>query len=429
VSDPSRPSSAGRRVTEFDSPNEPLAGQRRWKRILSAAAAILFVVLGVETMLAGAVPVTPRSDFPVYRLAGKAVLEGKDIYGVAGPHGWQYVYPPPFAVAMVPFALLPQAWAMLVWFLLSALLTVRAVRMCVTMARDRLSSEEDVLWLSAVPGLLLIGYYASAITRGQASVVMLWLVVGAIFWEWKGRDAAGAAYLAAAILMKVFPALLLAYFAWRRRWRFVLATLALLAVGAFVMPGAVLGVHKNWAYLRHWGADVALPAIQREHTQSEKALQEQLFDFHKLRNESLYAVLRRLAHTNRAREWAAGIMLAMAIAMWAVGRRSSSHESLLLSSAAVVWALLAPPVSWSHYFILLLLPLTTLVAVARRKEDAVAGRAAWVALAVFGVASIASVALKGKLERYGIPCWAALLVWSALLLAVAREKRVIVVEV
>jgi alpha-1,2-mannosyltransferase len=384
---------------------------------------MLFAVLGVETILAGAVAVTPRSDFPVYWLAGRAVREGRDIYGVAGPHGWQYVYPPPFAVAMVPLALLPQAWAMLVWFLLSALLTIWAVRMCVTMVRDRSSTAEDVLWFSALPGLLLIGFYASAITRGQASVLVLWLVVAAIFWERKGRSLAGAACLAGAILIKVFPVLLLAYFAWRRRWRFILATLALLAVGAFVLPGAALGVHRNWAYLRSWGTEVALPALESQPTPSEMALQKQLFDFHKVRDESLYAVLRRLTHTRRARDWAAGVVLAMAAAMWAVGRRTSSREGLVLSSAAIVWALLAPPVSWSHYFILLLLPLTALVALARRDEDVVVRRAAWAALALFGVGSTASVVLKGKLERYGIPCWAALFVWSVLMLAVARKKR------
>jgi len=427
VSDPSRLFSAGRVPTGFDSSNEPFAGLRRWKLILSAAAAALFVVLGVATMLAGAVPVTPRSDFPVYWLAGKAVLEGRDIYGVAGPHAWQYVYPPPFAVAMVPFALLPLAGAMLVWFVLSALSTVWAMQMCVAMARDRVANEEDVLWLSAIPGLLVIGFYVSAITRGQASVLMLWLVVGAIFWERKGREASGAACLAGAILIKVFPALLLVYFAWRRRWRFLGATLVLLALGV-VLPGAAFGVHRNWTYLRHWETRVALPALGSQLSPSEIALQKQLFDFHKVRDESLYAVLRRLTHTQRARAWAAAVVFAMAAAMWAVGRRTSPREDLFLSSAAVVWTLLAPPVSWSHYFILLLLPLTALVAVARRREDAVARRAAWGALAVFGVAGMVSVALKGKLERYGIPCWATLGVWSVLLLTVARGKRAIAVE-
>jgi hypothetical protein len=396
------------------------------RRILRAATAALFAVLGVETILAGVVAVTPRSDFPVYWLAGKAVLEGSDIYGVAGPHGWQY--PPPFAVAMVPLALLPQAGAMLVWFLLSALLTICAVHMCVTMVRDRRSTEEDVLWFSALPGLLLFGFYASAITRGQASVLVLWLIVAAIFWERKGRDLAGAACLAGAILVKVFPALLLVHFAWRRRWRFVLATLALLAVGAFVVPGAVFGVHRNWTYLRRWEANVALPAMGRQPEPADTALQYQLFDFHKVRDESLYAVLRRLTHTHRAREWGAGVVLAMAVAMWVVGWGTTSREDLLLSSAAVVWALLAPPVSWSHYFILLVLPLTALVALARQGEDAVVRRAAWVALAVFGLGGTVSVVLKGRLERYGIPCWAALVVWTVLMLAVARRKRLIVRE-
>jgi len=48
-----------------------------------------------------------RTDFSVYRDAAAAVLHGQDPYAIRNQRGWAYVYPPPFSVVMVPFALLP----------------------------------------------------------------------------------------------------------------------------------------------------------------------------------------------------------------------------------------------------------------------------------------------------------------------------------
>jgi hypothetical protein len=107
-------------------------------------------------------------------------LQGTDIYAIAGPHGWQYIYPPPFAVAMVPLAWMSLFWAVLVWFALSALMTIWAVHMCVAITKEGLPFVKDVFWLYALPSLMLLGWWISAITRGQASVPMFWLVVAAI---------------------------------------------------------------------------------------------------------------------------------------------------------------------------------------------------------------------------------------------------------
>lgn len=397
--------------------------RRRLSRVLLALAGAMFVVLGIQTVLVGAVDSRLRSDFPVYWLAGQAVWGGKNIYSVAGPHGWEYVYPPPFAIAMVPFGWMPLPWAVTVWFLVSALLTAWAVQMCVTMTKERLPPGTDVLALYVLPGLLLLGWYASAIVRGQASVPLLWLIVAAIFWQSRGRQIAGASCLAGAILMKVFPALLLLYFVWRGRWRFVIATLALLLVGGLALPAVVIGARRNLEYLRAWGTTVALPSLRTDHAESESALNSQLLDFRKRRNESLYAVLRRLTHTRRAREWAAGIALAMGGAIWLTGRRAPPEAELPLLSAVVAWTVLAIPISWSHYFILLLLPLTVLVTAAARKDDRAMRPVALAALIVFGVGSLVAIVFKGKLETYGTLCWATLGVWGALVLAATRRPR------
>ena len=64
-----------------------------------------------------------RTDFSVYRDAAAAVLQGKDPYAIRNQRGWAYVYPPPFSVAMVPFALLPMPVSVLAWYFVCVGLT------------------------------------------------------------------------------------------------------------------------------------------------------------------------------------------------------------------------------------------------------------------------------------------------------------------
>ena len=83
------------------------------RRLLIGFTLVVVVVLGVHTAYrAGPYDFGGKrwgsslhhSDFTVYQLAGRAVVEGTDIYEVRNERGWAYVYPPPFAILMVPFA-------------------------------------------------------------------------------------------------------------------------------------------------------------------------------------------------------------------------------------------------------------------------------------------------------------------------------------
>src|SRR5579862_3367226 len=61
-----------------------------------------------------------RSDFSVYRLVGQAVLNHTDIYELRNDRGWAYVYPPAFAVAMIPFAFVSTQLGVFLWYCISA---------------------------------------------------------------------------------------------------------------------------------------------------------------------------------------------------------------------------------------------------------------------------------------------------------------------
>ncbi len=358
----------------------------------------------------------------MYTAAAQAVLDGGNIYQAHNVRGWAYVYPPPFAILMVPFAKMSVFCGSLVWYLISVGLIVAAVAMCVRMVREAQPMKVNGFVLAAVPTLLLLVWIMSGLARGQANALLLWLVVAALFWHRKGRDALGAVSLAGAMLLKVFPAVLLAYFVWRRRWRFVIGTLAAAVVLAFVLPAAVFGWHQNLALLQEWTQIVAKPALATEAERVDTALFGQLISAQKLRNQSLEPVLWRLTGPALARPLAVGITLIMAVTIWLVGRRARPDGELLVVSAFLVWMLLAQPLAESHYFVLLLLPLTALVSVAAHDEDARIRRVTRMVLVIFAVAALLSTGIK-QLQFYGPLCWASLAVWAVSLWVVACRSR------
>ena len=388
-------------------------GQQR--KILIVAAALFFLGLGYVTVLR-ATKAFKRTDFTVYIAAAHSVLRGgEDLYQLTNERGWNYNYPPLFAVVMVPFAMMSLFWAALTWYVVSLLLAASAVRMCVAMVRDH-SIQTSELVLYALPPCLIGWPLMSALTRGQASVLLLWLVVAAVFYNWKGREILGGACLAGAVVVKVFPLTLLAYFVWRRRWRFAAATLAGIAFGVFVLPAAVLGWKGNLAQLHQWVTVVAKPALHVEAADRQSQRYTELLDPHKSRNQSLPAVVGRLSGARRIREIAAGISLVMAGVVVAVGRRSEKGSEVLIVSAALAWMLLVPPVSETHYFVLLLLPLTSLVLVASQETEPTTRWLARIPMILFAVLNVV-----GKpLEYYGPMFWGTLVLWGVLVSSAMR---------
>jgi hypothetical protein len=70
----------------------------------------------------------------------------------------------------------------------------------------------------------------------------------------------------------------------------------------------------------------------------------------------------------------------------------------------------------------LLLPLMALVAVAMKEPEDTTRRITGWTLIVFGAVVLASACVR-QLEVVGAPCWATLMVWSALVLVVVRRER------
>jgi hypothetical protein len=106
-------------MTMRDVASPPHNGFCGWARPSVLFFTVLLVIgLGWVSVYRAACSPDHRSDFTVYTAAGEAALTGADLYKAQNPRGLSYVYPPPFAILMVPFSVLPVSLGTLAWYAL-----------------------------------------------------------------------------------------------------------------------------------------------------------------------------------------------------------------------------------------------------------------------------------------------------------------------
>jgi hypothetical protein len=364
-----------------------------------------------------------RTDFTVYRDAAAAVLHGQDPYVIRNVRGWAYVYPPPYSIVMVPFALLPLPVSVLAWYFVCAALTISAVAMAGRLAANAIVDERKRLAIFFIPALIVAVWFGVGLTRGQASVLMSWLVIAAIYWEKKGRIAAGAACLGGAVLLKAFALTLLCYYVWRGRWKMAGASVAAIILGGLLLPSAVIGWHGNLHYISEWTHEVAGPALGSESTRTHSELYDQLLSMERPRNQDLGSVMQRLAEGNQTRLMVLALAAALGLPIWLVGRKANAQSEPLILGAVVVWMLLVSPVAEDHYFSLYVLPAAYALAASMSAERSMR-RWGYAVLAVVGLLNLGAVLDIGRrFEIYGAVFWGGLLLLFLLVFLGRYEQR------
>ncbi len=405
----------------------------RTLKLWLAGATILFFAFFAWITLFRAGPYGPpghqwgspahRTDFTVYRDAAAAVLHGQDLYVIRNVRGWAYVYPPPYSIVMVPFALLPLPVSVLAWYFVCVGLTISAVSMSGRLAETSSMGERKKLAVLLIPALIMAVWFTVGLTRGQASVLMTWLVIAAIFWEKKGRTAAGAACLAGAVLLKAFALTLLCYYIWRRKWKMVAATLVAFLLGGLVLPSAVFGWHGNLHYISEWTHEVAAPALGSESSRTHSELYDQLLSMERPRNQDLGSVMQRLIKGDQTRLMVLALAAALALPIWLLGRRANARSEPLILGAVVVWMLLVSPVAEDHYFSLYVLPAAYALA-ASMDANRFTRRFGYAMLTVVGLLNVGAVLDLGRgFEIYGAVFWGGILLFGSLLYLAYYEQQ------
>lgn len=269
-------------------------------------------------------------DYGVFLGAGHAVLDGESPYPsgeLAPPPAAYYVYPPPLALAMTPFAAVDDPVTASIWTLLGIGAVV--LGLLVLGVRD---------WRCHALVLLYPGT-REALEYGAIGTFLLLLV--ALAWRYRDRAGAAAAATAGAVVLKLFLWPLLVWHVLTGRVRTALAA----AVGAAALALA------SWAVIGFRGL-TDYPRVLGKLTDLEAA-----------ETYSLFALGRALGLPEAAAQAlavAVGAALLAAAAMAARRRSEAGDARALVLTLAGAFAL--TPILWQHYLVLLALP----VALARR---------------------------------------------------------------
>ena len=298
---------------------------------LPVAATVVFVI-GLALVLAtGASAGTLGYDFEAYAQAAQRLLEGRSLYDptvdLAGGFAI-FLYPPPFAIAFVPFALLGPAAGLGAWTALLVGCLVTAVALMPVSARVR--------WLV----LLLAGLHwptLYAIRLGQVGPILLLLFV--LGWRWLDRPVPLGGTIALGGLIKVQPGLLVGWAVLVGRWRAaVVATAGAAVVALVTLP--LVGIDA-WLDYRDLLGRVVEP-VTTPHNFTPGAIAYQAGASVDLANLVQWLV----------------VGLVVVAAVFAARRRSVVVGYLV----AVVATQLVSPLLWDHYAVVLLAPVAWLLA-------------------------------------------------------------------
>jgi len=300
----------------------------RARAYLPLVAIVVFVATTVAILASAGS--TLGYDFQAYVQAAQRLLDGKPLYDptvdLAGGFAI-FLYPPPFAVAFVPFALLGAAGQ---WVWIGLLIG------CVVGAIALMPVSATIRWTM----LLLAGLdwpVLYSLKLGQVGPLLLLLFV--LGWRWLERPTALGVTVGLGGLVKLQPLLLVGWAALVGAWRSAAVATAVF-VGACVLTLPIVG-------LTAWSQYVTLL----------RSVSEPVTTPH---NFTAGAVLYQAgvsAGVASAIQWAS--VAATLVIVVVASRRLSLAGSFVV---AVVATQLVSPLLWDHYAVILLLPVAWLLA-------------------------------------------------------------------
>lgn len=229
---------------------------KRWP--LRVLLAIVF--LGLVTRYG--VKAVDGNDYGAYHAAGRAVLEGADIYKVASAEKRYYLYPPTLAILVAPLTLLPERAGAVLWVALALAGILMACHLAVGSTRPR--GRREACWIGGLALLAVARPIDSELGNGQANYLVLLFVSLAIHQFVRGRSFGSGLALAVAIACKVTPLVLCGYLVMRRQWRALGGVAAGLFLLVLVLPAMVWGPKKAIATNIDWAAHHVVPFTQAE---------------------------------------------------------------------------------------------------------------------------------------------------------------------
>ena len=193
---------------------------------LSALIGILLAFYAARFLLPLLAPQAPRADdFQDYLFAAQQIAAGGDPYAnfISNhvPWDWSlssgYLYPPAFAVTLIPLTWVGNDLAVRVWlFVIQA-----AVLASLVIVYRVIGAPRRAELLAVVAVLTTFFPLANSVFAGAMNSLLLLLLTGAWACWQRRQDIAGGVLVGTAAIFKLFPLALLPYLVWRRHWKLV----------------------------------------------------------------------------------------------------------------------------------------------------------------------------------------------------------------
>lgn len=342
----------------------------RSDKILWSLICLLVIYIFLNQFKEAGLVVAQRTDFGTFYDAAVAVAGRTDPYGASEG---AYFYPPTFAFFFRLFTWLPKAGASLLWLTCKLALAISSLGAVYGLIHGQRMSESVRRWLIIGITLVAARFILADLQYGNVNIVVIWLSLMAIVLDFRGKSLLAGLALAAAISIKVVPAVFLIYFIVSGRFRAVLWT-AIWLLALNLLPFAV----SPHFFREPWASYLA--AGVHDKLGSRLAQPD---------NQSLWGALNRaleLSFSQARRIWIACSAAFTAVAAW-VAFRSRRKEFVYQVGAAALFfllGLLVSPGSWVVHYAAVLLPMSYLL------RAAIVGRShAYLYWIVFIVANIA----------------------------------------
>jgi len=190
-------------------------------------------------------------DYKLWYDTGKHVLAGDEIFFLHNGK-YDFMYPTPCAIFLAGASLLGQAGLILFLVAVNSASWFISAHLAAKLAADQSGSRVKNAWLYLVPSLLVIIYIWSSYHLGQASLVLLALMLGAFVALRSEREIFAGALVAIAAAIKAFPVIVIVYFIYRRHWKTVASLAVTLLFLLLVVPAPFRGFERTWHDLEKW---------------------------------------------------------------------------------------------------------------------------------------------------------------------------------
>jgi hypothetical protein len=374
-------------------------------------------------------------DYKLWYDTGKHVLAGDEIFF---HHNGKYdfMYPTPCAIFLAGASLLGQAGLILFLVAINSVSWFISAQLAAKLAADQSGSRVKNAWLYLVPSLLVIIYIWSSYHLGQASLVLLALMLGALVALRSKREIFAGALVAIAAAIKAFPVIVIVYFIYRRHWKTVASLAVTLLFLLLVVPAPFRGFERTWHDLEKWSVGM-LKYSPSGIAQRPKRSQN-------WKNQSLVSVANRLLrrvdadaasapHTPKYvnftdLQFAAvnavitGVALGLGVLFIAVmpQRQMRTTESDAIEFALLLlMVLMVTPLAFGYLFSWLMLPFAV---VTQRVLTGKSLTVLWWSVSALAVLALA-IPFPRAAQMYGNTFFAALLLFIGLSIELLRCKR------